>query len=357
MFSVLISEARLKSVFARIARWVIFCALVFGAASSLGDISGLAFGATRSHAESLPTYSQFVRQLPHYSYECDVQDFFANANFRRAMGVTSVPANREFNARLADLIPRVLYESIARLSILNPEYAADLFSNAYAVPLRFVCTHFLASIGTESFTMRHFFFFGEKTINLGALVLDLLNTNYATSVNRSSRQGMNKLEALDFRVTLFHEFLHADSFKSGFLKHSPKTVRTGGEHDIVYSCSQFAWPLSRPMFRHIGEKVGTIKATSFKQLRRDVRPYTAVSYTSERYFKFFDKRRRKSLLRRDPQSALVRTFTYSKCMTCAMARVYDGIYFESHSKRSENLAERTCSRMAPKFEVDIAPKI
>lgn len=282
------------------------------------------------------------------------------------MGVKSVPTNDAFNAELAETLPRVLYDSIARLNVLNPEYASQLFENAKHMPLRFICTHFFATKGAQSLTRYRYFLFGTKTINLGSLVLALIDKRYSnqhggfelpdintfdnqpgfrtsfvdlsTASDLQYQNDLELFENLNFKITLFHEFLHADSFRNGILDHAKGTVNSGGEHDPVYSCSQYAWRLT-------------------DQLNKDESPYgafkdyTVASFSNGVYFKYFNQRSPKSERKPHPYRILLHTFTYSKCMTCALARVYGNTYHQATDAFSKANAAQTCSRIAPKIKM------
>ncbi len=368
------------SMFVRILRGLALAACAFGVSGQI-------------YAESVvnfPSFQQFVRNSPHWDYKCDIQKFFANQKFRSAMGVTRVPTDVKFNAELAVTIPHVIYDSIIRLGRLNPEYAEQLFTNSLHLHLRFVCSQ-KAPTSREASTRAHFVMpifwrieIGAPTIDLGPLVLalipnkkfitgwdssdylidyngdykvarrwlDLLDLADQNQINPSSaaQQYLIGLEMRQFKITLFHEFLHADTLASKFFWHKPGFMESGGQTDVVYSCSEYTWRPRVPI-------KGPIRPTNIKELLADTQPYAVLSYSLRRYLNYFRAHRKKNVkiythYPRHPRQLLLHIFTYSKCMTCALARPYENSMFKATDAFSVEIAKKTCTKIAPKIDIN-----
>jgi len=300
-------------------------------------INSVAFvaSATTTTAETLPSAEVFISQLPKYDYACNLQDYFADVGLQTAMHLSHIPSNDLFNAQISKIIPKLLYSSLTRLSVLNPSLAVDIYHNLRREPMRFICSHTISKNSdiAVAYSQKRWIFFGEKTINLGAFVAALIKHD--------------ERELLLFNRIFFHEVLHYFVLDWGPLQHAENALHTGGKNDVIYSCSNYVWRPSVPL--------ESITSSDTPAVRAQLSRYYPWSETVTTYTKFMATPNQLKSLETDfqlyPERMLLYVFNYNQCMTCALTHV-DGIRIvRSGAAEEVKQADAFCKVIAPKITI------
>jgi hypothetical protein len=290
---------------------------------------------------TMPDYETFQLQLPHYKYICDIEQFYSDEEFRTYFGVLTVPTNAEFNARLSETMPRILYTGIQNIAAANPDYAKTIYDNAIETPMRFVCSNFGLSFGAGALSHRQYWIAGPPTIDLGFATIGLSERK----LDHGPRQA--EFDSIETRMVIFHEMLHFLGGPTGkILLHEPNFFSAGGEGDVVYSCANLAFAM--PFVSDTQPYMVALRSYPVSSLLKqyaNYRPQCRENRLAE-----------KIINQMNPRTLELSVFTREQCMTCATVELTNDRIQTSensdHVARANNYCDGHALRLTRDFAHD-----
>lgn len=242
---------------------------------------------------------------------------------------TPIDESNNFQKFLVNWSKETLWEGLEQLKKINPKYSSLLMEVMTSTVQYIDCGHSYAK-GNKGIAyavkMRDIDDSVVNYQNYGASLLEIVKLYQ----QRSLYSKENSKASRKAKKIVFHEFLHTNSFKEKTLEHKDRVLESGAHSDVVYSCSNYSFPVFDLLYRGKTKRTEGLRAKSY------------IAFLDAYGSVFMPGLNHQSYKMKKSLRSEFNIFSYEQCLTCYA-------YANTRSKKS---ATQFCKKNAVKLVRD-----